>query len=380
MEKIKVVEFTEAWTPGGVESYIVNIADSINVDKFDVVIWATQVYASLFDDDLKRLGKELYSPVSVESFPNPIKRTLNGMRIFKDTVKGLDCDVFHLHASNGIAWIYAYMAKKSGVKKIVFHAHSSYLGQENRTIKLIVHNICKNVFKNCVDVRLACSDKSADFMYSKRDLRSGSIRYINCIIDIDRFRFNQEIRKAWREQYGIADNEAVFIHVGRFHQYQKNHAYLIDIFEELTKSISSRLILIGEGKDLGSIKTKITEKRLDDKVMIIDKTREVQNYMFMADAFILPSFHEGNPIVTAEAQATGLTCYISERVTKRAKLLDSTKFIGIENASQAAKVIVDDCKNKAWDFDRIYCNDVVKAKGYDKRQQINMLETIYEGK
>ena len=90
--------------------------------------------------------------------------------------------------------------------------------------------------------------------------------------------------------------------------------------------------------------------------------------------------YEGNPIVTAEAQATGLTCYISERVTKRAKLLDSTKFIGIENASQAAKVIVDDCKNKAWDFDRIYCNDVVKAKGYDKRQQINMLETIYEGK
>ena len=378
MDKLIVVEFTEAWTPGGVESYIVNIADSINVDKFEVIIWATQVYARLFDDDLKRLGKELYSPVSVESFPNPIKRTLNGMRIFKDTVKGLKCDVFHLHASNGIAWIYAYMAKKSGVKKIVFHAHSSYLGQKNRMIKLIVHNICKNVFKDCVDVRLACSDKSADFMYSKRDLRLDSVRFINCIIDIDRFRFNPEIRTALRRQYEIADNEAVFIHVGRF-QYEKNHTYLIDIFEELTKSISSRLILIGEGKILGSIKEKIAEKRLNDKVIIIEKTREVQNYLFMADAFILPSLHEGNPIVTAEAQAAGLTCYISERVTKRAKLLDSTKYIGIEDASQAAKVIVDDYKNKEWEYDRVSCNDVVKQRGYDKIKQIKVLEDIYEG-
>ena len=379
MDKLKVVEFTEAWTPGGVESYIVNIADSINVNRFEIIIWATQVYASLFDDDLKRLGKELYSPVNVESFPNPIKRTLNGIRIFKDTVKELECDVFHLHASNGIAWIYAYMAKKCGVKKIVFHAHSSYLGQKNRVIKLIVHNICKSLFKNSVDVRLACSDKAASFMYPKRDLTRGAITFVNCIIDIDRFRFNQEIRETWRKKYGIDDQEAVLIHVGRF-QYEKNHAYLMDIFREISRNIPSRLILIGEGKELSKVEEKIVENKLDGNVIIIDKTREVQNYLFMSDAFILPSLHEGNPIVTAEAQAAGLTCYISERVTKRAKLLDSTKYIGIEDASEAARVIVDDYRNKVWEFDRTRCNDIVKCQGYDKNQQIKALEDIYEEK
>lgn len=376
MEKIRVVEFTEAWTPGGVESYIVNIADSIDKEKFDIIIWATQVYASLFDADLKRLGKELYNPISVESFPNPIKRTINGMRIFRETIKSIKCDVLHLHASNGVAWIYAYMAKKNGVKKVVFHAHSSYLGQNHRTIKLCIHEVCKYLFSDFADVRIACSEKAANFLYTKRDVELGRIRYVNCIIDVEKFKFDAYIRNFWRKKYNIHEEETVFIHVGRF-QYEKNHVFLVKLFNEISAKIPSKLILIGEGREKKKVKKMIEEFGIAKNVIFIEKTREVQNYMFMADAFLLPSFHEGNPIVTAEAQASGLTCYISKNVTQRAKLIETTQYIDISDEKESANKIIDDFNKGVWQFDRVSCNNLVREKGYDKKIQISELQEIY---
>ena len=111
-----------------------------------MIIWATQVYADLYDADLKRIGIDLYRPVEVEQYLNPIKRTLNGLWIFNNTIKEIQCDVFHLHAANGVAWIYAYLAKRNG-KKVIFHAHASSLGNKHRYLKMIPHSICKALFK-----------------------------------------------------------------------------------------------------------------------------------------------------------------------------------------------------------------------------------------
>ena len=166
MNKIKVVEYTEAWTPGGIESYIINIMGLIDKDRFDVIVWPAQIYADLFDEDIKKLGINFYRPVQVEKYINPIKRTLNALRIFQNTVKELDCDVMHLHAANGVAWVYAYLAKKNGVKKLIFHAHASEMGEKNRTVKYKIHEICKRLFWRNVDIRVACSEKAADFLYT----------------------------------------------------------------------------------------------------------------------------------------------------------------------------------------------------------------------
>ena len=375
MEKIKVVEFTEAWTPGGVESYIINIADNLNKDRFDVVIWATQVFADLFDEDLKRIGISLYKPVEIKPFLNPIKRTINGLKIFNKTIRELPCDVIHLHAANGVAWIYAYMAKKCG-KKVIFHAHASSLGNQNRILKMIPHVVCKTMLSGYADLKLACSDKAAEFLYPHRFIVNNEVEYINCIVDIERFRFRDDTRKKMRLMYDIDSNETVFLNVGRL-QHQKNHYFLLDLFNEITHILPGKLFIIGEGGELERIKERIKEFGLEKKVVLVKKTREVEKYMFMSDVFLLPSYHEGNPIVTVEAQASGLPCYISDRVTKAAKLLDVSKFIGINDAKASAKVIVEDIEKKTCFIDRNKAIGIVMKKGYDKEKQIEQLETIY---
>ena len=375
MKKTRVVEFAEAWTPGGVESYIVNLADGLDKDKFDVVIWATQVYADLYDDDLKRIGIDLYSPVEVELYLNPVKRTLNGLKIFNNTIKEIQCDVFHLHAANGVAWIYAYLAKQNG-KKVIFHAHASSLGNKHRWLKMIPHSICKALLSKNADIKLACSEKAAEFLYPQRYVANNEVKYINCIIDIEKFRFDEKIRIDWRKKHGLKDGEIAFLNVGRL-QHQKNHYFLLELYNEIQKTIPGRLFIIGEGSELEGIQNRIKELQLDESVVLVGKTREVEKYMFMSDIFLLPSFHEGNPIVTAEAQAAGLPCYISDRVTTAAKLLDASRFIGIVDAKKSASIIVDDICEKKCFVDRKTAIEIVKKKGYDREAQIDQLEKIY---
>lgn len=66
-------------------------------------------------------------------------------------------------------------------------------------------------------------------------------------IEVERFIFNEKVRTAMRKKYGF-ENKHIIGHVGRF-MTQKNHAFLIDVFEEVSKKDSqAMLVLLGDGE------------------------------------------------------------------------------------------------------------------------------------
>ena len=71
------------------------------------------------------------------------------------------------------------------------------------------------------------------------------VRVINNAVDCESFAYNQSIRNEYRKLFGIKDNEILIGHVGRF-MFQKNHEYLINIFNEFHRKVpESKLMLIG---------------------------------------------------------------------------------------------------------------------------------------
>lgn len=57
------------------------------------------------------------------------------------------------------------------------------------------------------------------------------------------------------------------------------------------------------------------------------------------DVFCLPSFYEGLPVVALEAQANGLPCLFSDRMTKEVVLTPGARQLSIENPEPWVKAV-----------------------------------------
>lgn len=374
-KKIKVIEFEDAWTPGGVEKYIIQLISNIDRDIYKPIIWTTQKKTTLYDGELKKNHIKFVTMKGVTA-ANPILRIFQSLGKFRKDLSSIDADVFHLHASNGVVLIYAYIAKKCGIRKVIVHSHSSDFGGGQRIIKEVGHKIGKLLFSKCADINLACSDKATEWLFTKNQIKNGNVRIVDYFVDTNRFRFDNNIREEYRNRYEIKD-ETVFLNVGRFH-YQKNQLFLLELFKLISDSINAKLFLIGEGNLENDLRKRTKELGLENKVVFVGTTHHVERYMWMSDAFILPSLYEGNPITVTEAQAAGLPCFISNKVTNRAKITDESCFIDISDKCGCADYIVKFMKHYRGTFEeRVEKSGFVKKMGHDVLSQIKEIEEIY---
>ena len=81
--------------------------------------------------------------------------------------------------------------------------------------------------------------------------------------------------------------------MGRFDP-QKNHAYLIEIFNSFhEKFAQSILVLVGSGELMSSIKQKVSELGLDKCVFFMGNQTNMPCLYWTFDVFLFPSFYEG---------------------------------------------------------------------------------------
>jgi len=94
--------------------------------------------------------------------------------------------------------------------------------------------------------------------------------------------------------------------VGRFIE-QKNHAGLIQIHERIVKQRpDSKLLLVGEGPLRRSVENLASRMGLEESILFLGFRNDVPELMTKCDVFLLPSLHEGLPVVCLEGQAAGL--------------------------------------------------------------------------
>lgn len=114
--------------------------------------------------------------------------------------------------------------------------------------------------------------------------------------------------------------------------------YLLDIFNELQKSVpDSILLLIGKGELMEQVKTRVEELGIQDKVIFAGVRSDVPQLLSAMDVFLFPSLYEGMPNTVVEAQATGLPCVISDTITREANITGLVTYLPL-SASTAAWV------------------------------------------
>ena len=260
-----------------------------------------------------------------------------------------------------IGFLLFCIAKKNGVKIRIAHSHNS--GMEN-TLKGFIKGILIRPYKYLSTHRFACSNSAGKFLFGKKNFI-----VIENAIKLEKFLYNLETRCKVRKELKL-QNKFVIGHVGRFCE-QKNHNFLIDVFEKVYSiNNNSILILIGEGELKEKIQKKVNALNLKDNVMFLGNRRDVDELYQAMDCFVFPSKSEGFGIVLLEAQASGLNVVTSNGVpeevvvTPNIKLLDMDIDLWVNNISELAlkkeREIIDD-----------------KIKQYDIKVVANKLMQLY---
>ena len=229
---------------------------------------------------------------------------------FIQTVRKHHYDVVHLHISNPTALFYAFLCKCFTSARDVTTSHAQ--GVANCSIHYIkLCRFCAQHLSLFCDVRLGDSLLACKWMFADRK----SEVMLNGI-DTESLMFKRSERRALRQTLGVRDDEILIGHVGRF-AIDKNHEFIIDIFDNYYKNHSNaKLLLIGKGDLKHSIEKKCESKNLSERVLFIDCAPILSSYYWAMDLFLFPSLREGFGLVAIEAQAASLPVLASSAVPK----------------------------------------------------------------
>jgi glycosyltransferase involved in cell wall biosynthesis len=162
---------------------------------------------------------------------------------------------------------------------------------------------------------------------------------------------------------------------------QKNHTFLIDVFNEVYKKFpQSRLLLIGDGDLIENIRSKVKKLGLEKYVIFTGNIKNVNEMYQVMDVLVLPSLYEGLPVVLIEAQASGLKCIVSDKVDERSALTDQVEFIPLNDYKNWAEIITKNIDKHHADNRRIDNRTILEEKGYSIKIEAKKLENYYLSK
>lgn len=122
--------------------------------------------------------------------------------------------------------------------------------------------------------------------------------------------------------------------MGRFH-FQKNHAFLIKVFECLSeRNEKYHLLLVGQGQLEPEIRELVKREGLESKVTFLGARGDVDKIYQAMDLFILPSQFEGLGVVALEAQAALLPCVLSGGVPEIARVNENVVFVPLKDSPE----------------------------------------------
>ncbi len=294
-------------------NYIENLPHKDIIFDFVYFIDSKDSYKS----QIESLGGETYY---ISKGTNSFEFAINLYRFFKKN--GGKYDWLHIH-ENYLTFFLKPLANSVGIKNIITHAH---LTQYSDRLLAAIRNKILCVPLSYMNIhKMACSKAVAQFWFSNDKevfILQNKIDYLN-------YTFNYRKRAEARGELGV-DKEIVIGHVGRFER-QKNHLFLISIFEKISLVYpNAKLLLIGEGSLKAEIELEIKRRNLENFVIFAGVKKDMQAYLSAMDIFLLPSLFEGLPMVALEAQANKLPCILSEKITRETAVTEGVMFESLD--------------------------------------------------
>ena len=310
-DPIRVLHVLGGLEAGGAESFVMNLYRAMDKKQVQFDFVKHNPHKGVFEDEITSLGGKIYLCPRYTG-----KNHFVYCKWWNDFfAEHPEYHVIHGHVRSTAA-IYLRIAKKHG-RITISHSHSTSNG---KGAAAVVKDLMQLPIRNTADYLFACSDKAGRWLFGSKALQRSNYRMIPNGIDLKRFAFDEQKRQEMRSRLGIAENEFVIGHIGRFTE-PKNHKFLVEMFSAYVKQHpNSRLLMVGDGELFAVVKEQCNQIGISDKVILPGSQTNTEDYYQIMDVFAFPSLWEGLGIAVIEAQANGLQCLLSENVPKEAIL------------------------------------------------------------
>ena len=361
-QPIRIAQIMGNMNGGGVESVVMNYYRHIDRQciQFDFIVSSDS--QQIPREEIETLGGRIFE---VPSYSKPFAYQRELRKLFEQE----QWKIVHSHI-NALSLFPLRAAKKSNVPVRIAHSHSTSGKGE------LVRNAIKGVLKCFSNIypthRFACGEYAGQWLFG----RNAEFWVMSNAIELHTFSFSPEKRSVIRKELGLEENDFLVLHIGRFAK-QKNHSFLIEIFNELlSMRPNTYLLLAGDGPLVPAIKEQLNLLGIEQKAHFLGQRSDVDSLYSAADCFCLPSLYEGLPVVSVEAQASALPIFMSDNVSDEALITKRATEIALSDgprgwASKLAEITAEKKMSPLSETD----NDALSH--YDIVIQSNLLKEKY---
>lgn len=361
-EPIRVGHIIGKWLGGGVESVVMNYYRHIDRSKIQFDFICDSDSTNIPYEEIEKLGGRV---ILVPPYQKLFKYIKELKKVFKEN----NYKIVHSHI-NTLSVFPLYAAKKTGVEVRIAHSHSTTNKKEKK--KNLMKQVLRPFSKIYATDYFACSELAGRWLFGDKTYDKGKVFILNNAIDVEKFAYNEKIRKEKRKELKIKDSTLVIGHIGRFVA-QKNHTFLIDIFNEVhKKNKDSILLLVGQGPLMDEIKEKVNDLNLTNYVNFLGQRNDVNELYQAMDLFLFPSLYEGLGMVLIEAQSSGLPCVCSTEVPLEARISKRYYSVKLTDKNEWEKLIIKNSKNYSRNNKNIF-----SSQKYEISSRVKILEEIY---
>ncbi|MEK0217869.1 glycosyltransferase [Bifidobacterium mongoliense] len=349
---------------GGMDRVVMNYFSHIDKTKFQFNVLTHMLEDRTYADQLEQAGG------TVCVFPSMSFHHIRSIaRQFDVFLSKEHYDVVHCHMANA-AFIYLRVAKKHGVPVRILHSHQDHYADTRshalRNMPLIAAG------KRFANRNVACSKAAGDFLFPHQEYQ-----LLRNSIDTTSFKFSQSDRDAWRNAMGYTPQQTIFGIVGRLTA-QKNQIFAVQVFQRIVaEHPSAQLVIAGDGDLNDELHHQIRSLNLDKHVCWLGNVSNISEVYMGLDALLFPSLYEGLPMTLVEAQAAGLTSYVSNTISDESFISEFVNVLPIDKGAAPWVKAVNDRFTKG-STRRGLGAQQVKDAGFDIADTTAELEMLYE--
>lgn len=350
MNKVKIAICVPTTSLGGAETMAAQLAKALNKDLFDVSFITNHSLSKTRVLDIVTSD----SNIKIYSLNEDAGMSLRARKKMMRILKQIKPDVIHTHL-HSYPYVMTYAIKHH--IPIIHTMHNMPIFESKKLGRIILKFLFKHKFAIPVGISNIISEQI-------KELYHVSSYTIYNPVDVSKF----DIKKDKQKQF-------TFITIGRMSE-QKNQQLLLKSFRILVNNYKNvKLIFVGDGVLKDDLLKLTNDLKLNDYIEYVGNVNDVENYLKIADAFVLSSIYEGLPMTILEAMAASLPI-ISTNVGGVKDIVTNNGILVKVDENDLAKAMLSLIENEKL-CNEFKNNSYENAKNYDLSKIVKEYEELY---